>query len=56
VAWRAATRPYEIIDIVEATDLAAMLRLVRLPEAWIAPPATREQREFGALPRQVGGR
>ena len=33
-------------DIVDATDLADMLRLGRLPEAWIAPPATRELREL----------
>jgi transposase len=33
-------------DLVDATDLADMLRLGRLPEAWIAPPATRELREF----------
>jgi transposase len=31
-------------DLVDATDLADMLRLGRLPEAWIAPPATRELR------------
>lgn len=33
-------------DIVDATDLADMLRLGRLPEAWIAPPALRELREL----------
>jgi transposase len=33
-------------DIVDATDLADMLRMGRLPEAWIAPPATRELREL----------
>lgn len=33
-------------DVVDATDLADMLRLGRLPEAWIAPPATRELREL----------
>jgi transposase len=33
-------------DIVDATDLADMLRLGRLPEAWIAPPAIRELREL----------
>jgi transposase len=32
-------------DVVDATDLADMLRLGRLPEAWIAPPAVRELRE-----------
>jgi transposase len=30
----------------ERVDLADMLRLGRLPEAWIAPPATRELREL----------
>jgi transposase len=33
-------------DVADATDLADMLRLGRLPEAWIAPPATRELREL----------
>jgi transposase len=33
-------------DIADATDLADMLRLGRLPEAWIAPPALRELREL----------
>jgi len=33
-------------DVADATDLAEMLRLNRLPEAWIAPPATRELREL----------
>jgi transposase len=33
-------------DERDATDLADMLRLGRLPEAWIAPPATRELREL----------
>jgi transposase len=33
-------------DVVDATDLADMLRLNRLPEAWIAPPAVREAREL----------
>jgi hypothetical protein len=33
-------------DVVDATDLADMLRLGRLPEAWIAPPAIREAREL----------
>jgi len=32
-------------DVIDATDLADMLRLGRLPEAWIAPPALRELRE-----------
>ena len=33
-------------DVVDATDLADMLRLGRLPEAWIAPPAVRQLREL----------
>jgi transposase len=33
-------------EVVDATDLADMLRLGRLPEAWIAPPVTRELREL----------
>src|SRR5438067_4506756 len=32
-------------DEIDATDLADMLRLGRLPQAWIAPPAIRELRE-----------
>src|SRR5687768_11616313 len=31
-------------DVRDAADLADLLRLGRLPEAWIAPPATRELR------------
>jgi transposase len=33
-------------DVVDATDLADMLRLGRLPQAWIAPLALRELREL----------
>jgi transposase len=33
-------------DVRDATDLADLLRLGRLPEAWIAPPTTRELREL----------
>jgi transposase len=33
-------------DVVDATDLADMLRMGRLPEAWIAPPGLRELREL----------
>ena len=33
-------------DFVDARDLADLLRMGRLPEAWIAPPATRELREL----------
>ena len=37
-------------DVVDATDLADMLRMGRLAHAWIAPPAIRELR---ASPRSV---
>lgn len=33
-------------DERDATDLADLLRMGRLPEAWIAPPVTRELREL----------
>jgi transposase len=33
-------------DLRDASDLADLLRMGRLPEAWIAPPATRELREL----------
>ena len=33
-------------DVRDATDLADLLRMGRLPEAWIAPPALRELREL----------
>src|SRR5512142_469574 len=33
-------------DVRDAADLADLLRMGRLPEAWIAPPATRELREI----------
>jgi len=33
-------------DVRDATDLADLLRMGRLPEAWVAPPATRELREL----------
>ena len=33
-------------DVRDAQDLADLLRMGRLPEAWIAPPATRELREL----------
>ena len=33
-------------DVRDATDLADLLRMGRLPEAWIAPPATRQPREL----------
>jgi transposase len=33
-------------DVRDATDLADLLRMGRLPEGWIAPPAVRELREL----------
>jgi transposase len=33
-------------DVRDAGDLADLLRMGRLPEAWIAPPAIRELREL----------
>jgi transposase len=33
-------------DFLDSRDLADLLRMGRLPEAWIAPPATRELREL----------
>jgi len=33
-------------DVKDATDLADLLRMGRLPQAWIAPPSTREVREL----------
>lgn len=33
-------------DVRDASDLADLLRLGRLPESWIAPPAVREVREL----------
>ena len=33
-------------DVRDAADLADLLRMGRLPEAWIAPPKTRELREL----------
>jgi transposase len=36
-------------DVRDATDLADLLRMGRLPEAWIAPPPTRELRELGRV-------
>jgi transposase len=33
-------------DVRDATDLADLLRMGRLPEAWIAPPEVRELREL----------
>jgi transposase len=33
-------------DVRDASDLADLLRMGRLPEAWVAPPAVRELREM----------
>jgi transposase len=33
-------------DVRDATDLADLLRMGRLPQAWVSPPATRELREL----------
>ncbi len=33
-------------DVLDAVDLADLLRMGRLPQGWIAPPATRELREL----------
>ena len=41
-------------DERDAADLADLLRMGRLPEAWIAPPACRELRHLGAPPREAG--
>ena len=34
-------------DQRDAADLADLLRMGKVPEAWIAPPGTRELRELG---------
>ena len=41
-------------DVADATDLVDMLRLGRLPEAWIAPPAVPGAARAGPLPGQAG--
>jgi hypothetical protein len=41
-------------DERDAADLADLLRMGRLPEAWIAPPATRELPPAGSASRQAG--
>src|SRR5437764_8835102 len=41
-------------DLRDADDLAELLRLRRLPQAWIAPPATRELREVVPHRAQLG--
>jgi len=40
-------------DFRDAADLADLLRMGRLPEAWIAPPQVRETRETGPAPGQA---
>ena len=40
-------------DVRDATLLADLLRMGRLPEAWVAPPEVRELREDGPLPAQA---
>ena len=42
-------------DVRDAADLADLLRMNRLPEAWIAPPATRELPELVRLSGQNCG-
>src|SRR5882762_3817749 len=37
---------YWAVDVLDAGDLADLLRMGRLPDAWIAPPETRELREL----------
>ena len=41
-------------DRRDATNLAELLRMGRLPEAWIAPPKLREASGAGSLSSQVG--
>ena len=41
-------------DVRDAGDLADLLRMGRLPEAWIAPPADTRVTGAGALPGQAG--
>ena len=41
-------------DERDAADLADLLRMGRLPEAWIAPPEIRELRETHPVPAQAG--
>ncbi|PIB06306.1 hypothetical protein B1C81_24765 [Streptomyces sp. HG99] len=42
-------------DIRDAADLADLLRMGRLPEAWIAPPQVRELRELAAGTSALAG-
>jgi transposase len=41
-------------DFLDSRDLADLLRMGRLPQAWIAPPATRELRELVRHPGEAG--
>ena len=41
-------------DQRDAADLADLLRMGRLPHAWIAPPADPGAAGAGAAPRQIG--
>ena len=42
-------------DVRDASDLADLLRMNRLPEAWIAPPPVRELRELVRYRAKAGG-
>ena len=42
-------------DERDAADLAALLRMGRLPEAWIAPPQIRELRELTRYRHKLAG-
>jgi transposase len=41
-------------DLADATLLADLLRLGRLPEAWVAPPEVRELREMVRYRAKLG--
>jgi transposase len=41
-------------DVRDATDLADLLRMGRLPEAWIAPPENPRVARPGPPPREAG--
>ena len=43
-------------DVRDATDLADLLRMGRLPEAWIAPPVDPGAARAGPAPGQAGRR
>jgi hypothetical protein len=48
IRWESRGFTYRRVknDVRDAGDLADLLRMGRLPEAWIAPAATRELREL----------